>query len=1391
MSKRLSFSIAVNLLTENFKKGTNTVKNSLRSMQMQVLTFAAALGAGGLGLAGLLSRFREVARETSRVTTALKNVSIGVGGFAENVRFIYDLAKKYGLEVNALTSNFAKFTASAAQANMPMEDQKKIFESLSKASTAFALSSEQTDGVFLALTQMMGKGKISMEELRNQMGEKLPIAMSAMAKALGVSISEMDKLVSTGKVMSADVLPKFADALNNMIPDVDTNNLEASLNKLSNAFTKIVDESGFQNKYKALVDGLTSLLESASKNIQNIIVGLIAAIGFVVTNGLAKVYRSYASTGQQIIANEEITSRKMRASVQSYTEAKKRLSDLELQHAQANAQKQIALARRIEDAKLQVQSKAAAARRSIADRVSAHEAASHIKTAGKLGVVSSMFVGTTKKIGVALKSLWASFSPAIIVSAIIALIGYFKGLRDEANRVKKIFSDYKNEIKSFRPNTNEIIALQTQLKLINSKTKGTKEHEAAVSSVRKMLGLEKGDHRDLNKLVQERIKLLQTQARVDLLTRKQMEAEDTVSEIYSKHGGEDEFNAKYLKKSKEWNSTPDILKNLVGGQDILTDMTAAVASKKIIADTTKRIEELTNDLNIDTNNKETTTTTAATDPDNKALRAAEKRLEALRKLDEEDRKRQIEKQKFDLDLQQKAIDTMDDSFEKRTKQTLLNLKKENLAIEEYQNELQKKQEEHLKTKYVSVKGDDKGFEAYLSELRKSNFKDKKGADILPEGLRPEDISKQVGQLLGAAQKEQEKGLREINKDLSIMLKEQELMFTSDLTKKLADLDSFYDEQRIKAGNNATLITQIESNRKRAKTEATVEDKLNKLDFEEQLKQERIAGMESIGMTELVEEKKLEITRMYIQKRINALDVLASMGDQEAYKEMDMLKASLKKLDVQKPAKSLKSLADKAIFDAIKKGFEKAGDSAEEAEEKTIELFSKFSKHGASIAETVDLIQSAFGGLNEDLDIAMQMVGNIAQGFAQGGIPGGVIAIANEGLKILSTSSRVNKEHREALRLLKLQREQQQHLYNLANRQSSLEYKEGDTVFGSDKWGKASNASNEYAQSLKDLDASLSKLKDVDVVTGSRKSGWGPWRKRKDVWGNLLDAYPDLIKANGEFDKTLAETILTTQKLDEQGKQSLQNAIQNAEQLESAYTAMKDYLTGIFGDLGNTIMDTFIDAFKGGKDAMSNFYKSASDMLANLVKDFIYSMRLAPIIKKATDKAEQIMQDTGLTDEQRNQQLVEVTGSLIKDGLSAKNQIDKDLEYWGKEIEKQIGKNPFTDETSTQDSTKGYSVSMDQDTGGAILGRVTGLHESILTLTSMVSGITLNSSKSLTQFIVIGDELRKHTEIFHEMRDIQTKTLTINKEVKESLSILDNIKSDLTSINKNTKGLAPR
>ena len=75
------------------------------------------------------------------------------------------------------------------------------------------LAGHAYDGAMMALGQMVSKGNVSMEELRQQLGERLPGAYSIAARAMGVTEQQLGKLLETGQVVSADLLPKFAAQL--------------------------------------------------------------------------------------------------------------------------------------------------------------------------------------------------------------------------------------------------------------------------------------------------------------------------------------------------------------------------------------------------------------------------------------------------------------------------------------------------------------------------------------------------------------------------------------------------------------------------------------------------------------------------------------------------------------------------------------------------------------------------------------------------------------------------------------------------------------------------------------------------------------------------------------------------------------------------------------------------------------------------------------------------------------------------------------------------------------------------------------------------------------------------------------------------------------------------
>ena len=161
---------------------------------------------------------------------------------------------------------------------------------MTKAITAFGLTSSEARLTYMALGQMMSKGRVTAEELRRQMGERIPIAIEAMARAAGVSIQELDNLLKRGEVYSNEVLPRFADELNKMLGDINVDNIETSLNRLRNTFITLTDDLKVGDLYKKIIDGATKMLS----NIQKTFVRFAATIASMILTGkIAKAIQKF------------------------------------------------------------------------------------------------------------------------------------------------------------------------------------------------------------------------------------------------------------------------------------------------------------------------------------------------------------------------------------------------------------------------------------------------------------------------------------------------------------------------------------------------------------------------------------------------------------------------------------------------------------------------------------------------------------------------------------------------------------------------------------------------------------------------------------------------------------------------------------------------------------------------------------------------------------------------------------------------------------------------------------------------------------------------------------------------------------------------------------------
>jgi tape measure domain-containing protein len=804
---------------------------------------------------------------------------------------------------------------------------------------------------------------------------------------------------------------------------------------------------------------------------------------------------------------------------------------------------------------------------------------------------------------------------------------------------------------------------------------------------------------------------------------------------------------------------------------------------------------------------------------------AEKRLEAQKAIIEKQQDMDNEQINNALDLEQRLIDIKEDSFQKEIELANIEYKKQIQALNEHTQKLIKEQQELEKQQYIAKHGSDKGFKPTTNTY-----------NDLPEQLKSQLIALDV-----VAGKELEAKILQINKSIASAIKEQDATFASIYEQEVANINIHYLQLLKEAEGQEELINKIISNWNKAIAIAKNNKSIREVDFAEELALQSNQNMESLGMSELVEQKRLDIIKKYGEQRLAILKQLGEQGDEQAAQEAKVLE---KKLSGMKSVpKGLKGLADKALFDGIKKGYEdiikasgkyteaeiEAGKAAEEAEKKTAKLLDGIAGGAGKVVAIIDDLKGMFGGLSEDLDLALDSIGNIAQGFATGGIVGGAMAVIGEGMKMFAQSAKVNKEHQEALRQLLLARIELQRQYNKLLLEEQLLFKKGTTIFGTDQIGRAINAIDVYRKSIaaykkeaqgdftpndnyqKELENKVAKgglmgfmykqkldeykkqvsaynkgvasLASVDIVTGSRKSGWGFWKKRKDVYSDILDVYPKLVDGEGKIDTALAKTIINTHKMSDENKALIQSLIDLQEQAEAAEEELKNYLSETFGSLGDALSDSIVDAFANGEDAALKFQDNVTDVLNNLAKQMVYSLFLSEMFADLQDKIEGVykkMADGTIDEKQLSKEVTDLLGGFFNGLEGSIGDANKFLESFWQNAEANGFQRPKS-EQSSQSSSKGGYETMSQDQAGEMNGRLTGMQMSLVSIDGSVK-------ESLSIQIANTKSIAEQSNYLQQLSSVQLQSMYYLEDIAKCSKVLPEMADNIKGIKKNTDKL---
>lgn len=193
--------------------------SSMGAIGQQAASFAVAqVGVQSLeqalsGVVNFASSSVRAALQTESLSAAFKAIEGSGQAAGKTMQFLKDTANRLGVDVVALSTGFKTVDAASRGTSLQGEQIRKVFVAMAEASRVLGLSGNDLNGVLLAVGQSISKGTVQAEELRGQIGERLPGAFQLAARAMGVTTTELDKMMERGELQATTFWPRFAETI--------------------------------------------------------------------------------------------------------------------------------------------------------------------------------------------------------------------------------------------------------------------------------------------------------------------------------------------------------------------------------------------------------------------------------------------------------------------------------------------------------------------------------------------------------------------------------------------------------------------------------------------------------------------------------------------------------------------------------------------------------------------------------------------------------------------------------------------------------------------------------------------------------------------------------------------------------------------------------------------------------------------------------------------------------------------------------------------------------------------------------------------------------------------------------------------------------------------------
>ena len=275
-------------MRRELKRGEDAIQQTQRQVERSAgaieqrfkqIGVAAAAYLGAKLTSGLLDNARAMQQLEARLNTATGSIKAG----AQAMQFLQKMSSEQSIKLEDLAGGFTRLLPSVKSGIINFQQMQDVLRLTNDNIKAFGLSTGEAQGLFLGLSQVLGSGTVTMEDMR-QVTDRLPGTFNRMAQEMGMSVGQLKDFIATGKVTTEQVLPAMLQALqdNEGAAEKMGDTFESAMIRMDNSFNDLaiaVTNAGFLDAATMAVQRLTDAANVLGLAFNFVNVGIQKAFG--------------------------------------------------------------------------------------------------------------------------------------------------------------------------------------------------------------------------------------------------------------------------------------------------------------------------------------------------------------------------------------------------------------------------------------------------------------------------------------------------------------------------------------------------------------------------------------------------------------------------------------------------------------------------------------------------------------------------------------------------------------------------------------------------------------------------------------------------------------------------------------------------------------------------------------------------------------------------------------------------------------------------------------------------------------------------------------------------------------------------------------------------------